>query len=195
MFATRGGRRPGTLPLALFLGGSVVGCAGIPEEAYQLPPSSESVREAQTRVFEVPAEADIMQATVALMQDMEYNFDTIEISLGVLSGSKVVEADSVGKNVGLIAADIALGVLSVLTGSMPGGSLYAGADDEIKLTVTLVVLPSQEKEGYYSARITIRSELIDKMDRVREVLLIENPVVFQEIFEKLSKSLYLEGVK
>ncbi|MDH4040021.1 MAG: hypothetical protein OEV88_05160 [Gammaproteobacteria bacterium] len=173
----------------------MAGCESIPEEAYRLPPSSQGVREAQTRTFEVPAEANILQASVALMQDMDYNFDTIEYPLGVLSGSKTVDADSIARNAGLVAADIALVILAVIGGQVPGGSLYAQADDEIKLTVTMVVLPSLENEGQYTARITIRSELVDKSDHVKKVVMIEDPVVYQEIFEKLSKSLFLEGVQ
>lgn len=180
---------------ALLLCGLVAGCESIPEEAYWLPPSSQSVREAQTRTFEVPSEVNILQASVALMQDMEYNFDTIEYPLGVLSGSKTVDADSMLRNAGLVAADIVLSLLSIVGGTAPGGSLYAGADDEINLTVTMVVLPSLDSEGQYSARITIRSELIDKSDRVKKVRMIDNPALYQEIFEKLSKSLFLEGVK
>ena len=104
MIAFRAARR--RLQLAtLMLAGCVAGCAGIPEEAYRLPPSSPGVREAQTRTFEVPDEASILQVAVALMQDMEYNFDTIEYELGILSGSKVVDADSMAQQTGLIIAD------------------------------------------------------------------------------------------
>jgi hypothetical protein len=179
---------------ALLLVGSVAGCTSIPEEAYQLPPSSQSVRDAQTRTFEVPDEANILQVAVALMQDMEYNFDTIEYELGVLSGSKVVDADSLAQLTGAVVADIVLVTLSVFTGMNLGG-VYAGTDDEIGLRITLVVLPSLESEVQYTARITIQSELIDKGGRVKKVHMIENPVIYQEIFEKLSKSLFLEGVE
>ena len=179
---------------ALLLVGSVAGCTSIPEEAYQLPPSSQSVRDAQTRTFEVPDEANILQVAVALMQDMEYNFDTIEYELGVLSGSKVVDADSLAQLTGAVVADIVLVTLSVFTGMNLGG-VYAGTDDEIGLRITLVVLPSLESEVQYTARITIQSELIDKGGRVKKVHMIENPVIYQEIFEKLSKSLFLAGVE
>ena len=181
---------------ALLLVGSVAGCTSIPEEAYQLPPSSQSVRDAQTRTFEVPDEANILQVAVALMQDMEYNFDTIEYELGVLSGSKVVDADSLAQQTGAVVADIVLVTLSVFTGTgMSLGGVYGGTDDEIGLRITLVVLPSLESEVQYTARVTIQSELIDKGGRVKKVHMIENPVVYQEIFEKLSKSLFLAGVE
>ena len=181
---------------ALLLVGSVAGCTSIPEEAYQLPPSSQSVRDAQTRTFEVPDEANILQVAVALMQDMEYNFDTIEYELGVLSGSKVVDADSLAQQTGAVVADIVLVTLSVFTGTgMSLGGVYGGTDDEIGLRITLVVLPSLESEVQYTARVTIQSELIDKGGRVKKVHMIENPVIYQEIFEKLSKSLFLAGVE
>jgi hypothetical protein len=195
MPAVAGLRHSGGLLSALLLCALVAGCESIPEEAYRLPPSSQSLREAQTRTFDVPAEADILQASVALMQDMEYNFDTIAYPLGVLSGSKTVDADSLARNAGLVAADIVLTILSVMAGQPPGGSLYAAADDEINLRVTMVVLPSLENKGQYTARITIRSELVDKSDHVKKVVMIEDPVVYQEIFQKLSKSLFLEGVQ
>jgi hypothetical protein len=196
MSAFRGSSGRGGLVGAFLLCGCVAGCESIPEEAYQLPASSQSVREAQTRKFDVPAETNILQASVALMQDMDYNFDTIDYQLGVLVASKVVDADSALKNAGLIAADIAMILLSALGGSSSvGGGAYLGADDQIKLTATLVVLPSLEEDGHYTARVTIQSELLDKMDRVKKVVMIEDPVVYQEIFEKLSKSLFLEGVK
>ncbi len=194
MQAVRGSRSRQCLSGVLVLGALLAGCGGIPEEAYRLPPTSLDVREAQSRTYDVPDETNILQASVALMQDMEYNFDTIEYPLGVLSGSKVVDADSLLQKAGLLAADIAMAVLAVIGGQVPGGSAYAGADDEIKLTVTFVVLPRLDNEGQYTARVTIRSELIDKTDRVKKVRMIDNPVIYQEIFEKLSQAIFLEGV-
>ena len=177
------------------LAGFVAGCSSvIPKEAYRLPQSSLSEREAQTRTFDVASDSEILQASVALLQDMEYNVDTIEHPLGVLSASKVVDADSALQKAGLVAADVVLSILSILSGTIPSGSAYAGADDEISLKITLVVLPSMAREGQHTARITIQSVLIDKSERVKEVGLIEDPLVYQEVFEKLSKSLVLEGV-
>jgi hypothetical protein len=125
---------------------------------------------------------------------MEYNVDTIEQPLGVLSASKVVDADSARQKAALVAADIALAILSIMSGTSVGGSALAGADDQISLKITLVVLPSMAREGQHTARITIQRVLIDKSQRVKEVGVIEDPLVYQKVFEKLSKSLVLEGV-
>ncbi len=179
----------------ILLIGLASGCASIPEEAYRLPPSSLSAREAQTRTFDVADESEILQATVALLQDMEYNLDTIEPPLGILSASKVVDADSTRQKAGLIAADVAAVILSVLSGSSPGDSAYDTADDEFRLKITLVVLPSLAREGEHTARITLQQTLIDKAARVKKMGVIDDPVVYQEIFEKLSKALFLEGAE
>jgi hypothetical protein len=182
------------LPCMIVLTGFVAGCSSIPKKAFRLPQSSLSEREAQTRSFDVASDSEILQVSVALLQDMEYNVDTIEHPLGVLSASKVVDADSAQQKAGLIAVDVALGILSILSGTTPSGSAYAGADDEISLKITLVVLPSMAREGQHTARITIQRVLIDKSERVKEVGVIDDPLVYQKVFEKLSKSLVLEGV-
>ena len=169
-------------------------CSGtrIPDEAYQLPPSTLKARQAQTRTLEVSDEAAILQAAVALLQDMEYNIDFVEYPLGILSASKVVDADDAKQKALLISADVALAVLSVLTGTSPSGSAYATADDKIDLKITLVVLPSLASQGEFVVRATLQSSLITKSDNIKQVMLVDNPSVYQEIFEKLYKSASLE---
>jgi len=178
--------------LVLAVGVCAGGCAGTPETAYRLPPSTLDVRTMQTRSFEVSDEADIIGASVALLQDMEYNVDEVEPALGLLTASKTVDADSESQKAGLIALDVLAGVFATLGGGSPGGSAYMSADDRIDLDLTLVVLPSLAREGDYTARFTIQSTLWDKSDRLKEEGAIEDPAVYQEIFDKLSKALFLE---
>jgi hypothetical protein len=169
------------------------GCAtGPPEEAYRLPPTTLEVREMETRTFEAN-EKMIIGACVALLQDMEYNIDAVETQLGVLTASKVVDADSVAQKAGLIALDVVNVIVSALAGGSPGGSAYQGADDKIGLDLTLVVLPSLAREGDYTARFTVQTTLYDKAGRVKERNVTQEPLVYQEIFEKLSKALFLES--
>ena len=172
------------------------GCASnpIPDEAYQLPPSTLKARQVQTRIFEVSDETEILQAAVALLQDMEYNIDSVEYPLGILSASKVVDADDATQKALLISADVALAVLSILTGTSPSGSAYATADDKIDIKITFVVLPSLGSQGKFAVRATSQSSLITKSKRIKNVALIDDPRVYQEIFEKLYKSALLEKV-
>lgn len=177
---------------AIVLLAVAVGCAsGPPKEAFRLPATSLEVRELQTRTFEAD-EAEILSASVALLQDMEYNVDEVEIDLGVLSASKIVDADSSAQKAGLIALDVVSILLAAISGSTPGGSAYATADDQLGLKMTLVVLPSLAREGEYIARVTVQSALFDKSGQTKELSFVESPDVYQEIFSKLSKALFLE---
>ena len=51
----------------------------------------------QTRKLEAPSEIAILTATIAVLQDMEFNVDRIEKSLGVITASKVSDADRFGR--------------------------------------------------------------------------------------------------
>ena len=186
-------KRKGAKLLTVYLLVWACGCSSIPDEAYRLPQSSLDARTMQTFTFEGADEAKILGATVALIQDMEYNLDEVERPLGVLTASKTVDADSAKQKAGLLALDVGLIILSVLSGSSPGGSALAGADDEIELDLTFVVMPSLVREDAHTARLTLQRTLIDKSERIKERGVIEEPQVYQEIFDKLAKSVFLEG--
>jgi hypothetical protein len=81
------------------------GCATkIPEDALRLPESTLDIRSIQTRTFAAPSENEILAATIAALQDMEYNIDRIEKPLGVITASKVSDADSAGETTALVQA-------------------------------------------------------------------------------------------
>ena len=175
-------------------------CSSIPEAAYRLPSNSLDDRVVQTREFEVNEEAEIIQASVAVLQDMEYNLDVIERPLGVLTASKTVDADSDLEKAGLIAAEVGMLALATIgaalgggTGGYEPGSAYATAEDEIALQLTMVVLPSLSDEGVYTVRMTIQETLLNKAGQIKERGTITEPVVYQEVFDRLSKALFLEG--
>ena len=84
----------------LLLIASLAGCAtAIPEAALRLPESTPDVRSMQTRTLEASSELDILTATIAMIQDMEFNVERIEKPLGVITASKVSDgaAAAVGK--------------------------------------------------------------------------------------------------
>jgi len=175
------------LAVALLLGA----CAGnrVPADALRLHESSLELRSKQSRIFEAESEAAILAASVAVLQDMEYNLELIEKPLGVLTASKKVDADSTSQKVGLITLD----VLCAMTGS--SCSNYSTASDEQVVTLTLVVTPSLARPNDFVARVTIQYVEFDKMHRVKVRSVIEDPEVYQEIFTKLSQSLFLGGTE
>ena len=164
------------------------GCAtAIPEAALRLPESTLDLRSIQTRTLEASSEINILTATIAVLQDMEFNIDRIEKPLGVITASKVSDADSKSEKTGLFFLDM----LCAIGG---GGGCDAGstASDDQHITLTMVVLPSLSRDGEYSVRITIQRVIYDKMDRIKVLERIDNAETYQTIFDNLRKSLFLQ---
>ena len=173
-----------SLLLVALLGGCA---ASIPESALRLPESTLEVRSIQTRTLEAPSEIDILTATIAVLQDMEFNIERIEKPLGVITASKVADADSASEKTGLFFLDM----LCALGGSGDCHAMTTAQDDQ-HITLTLVVLPSLARDGEFTARITIQRVIYDKMDRIKVLERIDDPETYQQIFDNLRKSLFIQ---
>jgi len=164
------------------------GCAAsIPDAALRLPESTLEVRSIQTRTLEAPSEIDILAATIAVLQDMEFNIERIEKPLGVITASKVTDADSANEKTGLFFLD----VLCALGGNSDCQAMSTAQDDQ-HITLTMVVLPSLAQRGEYKVRITIQRVIYDKMDRIKVLERIDNAETYQQIFDNLRKSLFIQ---
>ena len=177
-----------TLWLPLLVVGVISGCAAtIPDDALRLPASTLDIRSIQTRTFASPSENEILAATIAALQDMEYNIDRIEKPLGVITASKVSDADSAVETTAFVILD----VLCAISG---GGGCDASrsASDEQHITLTMVVLPSLAREREYVARITIQRVIFDKAERIKVLEQIDDAAIYQEIFDNLSKAIFIQ---
>ncbi len=174
----------GSLLLIAVLGGCA---ASIPEAALRLPESTLEVRSIQTRALAAPSEIDILTATIALLQDMEFNIERIEKPLGVITASKVTDADSASEKTGLFFLDLLCAV-----GGGSGCDAMSTARDDQHITLTMVVLPSLARSGEYTVRITIQRVIYDKMDRIKVLERIDDAETYQQIFDNLRKSLFIQ---
>ncbi len=174
----------GSLLLIAVLGGCA---ASIPEAALRLPESTLEVRSIQTRALAAPSEIDILTATIALLQDMEFNIERIEKPLGVITASKVTDADSASEKTGLFFLDL----LCALGGGSGCDAMSTARDDQ-HITLTMVVLPSLARSGEYTVRITIQRVIYDKMDRIKVLERIDDAETYQQIFDNLRKSLFIQ---
>ncbi len=164
------------------------GCAAsIPEAALRLPESTLDVRSIQTRTLAAPSEIDILTATIAVLQDMEFNVERIEKPLGVITASKVTDVDSAAEKAGLFFLDVLCSV-----GGGGGCDALSSAKDNQHITLTMVVLPSLARSEEYTVRITLQRVIYDKMDRIKVLERIDDAETYQDIFDNLRKSLFIQ---
>lgn len=176
--------------LTLVLAAGFAGCAAdppYPEDALRLEESTLEVRAVQTRKIEAPSEAAILAAMVAVLQDMEFAIDRIEKPLGVISASKVSDADDPGEKRVLFFLD-----LLCAAGGGGGCDYMSTARDEQHIVLTMVALPSYSGSGEYSVRITMQRNIIDKDGRVKLGQRITAPEIYQTAFDNLRKALFIE---
>lgn len=166
-----------TLPLSLVL---LVSCTSIPKDALSLSPESLQQRQMQTRRFETTDEAKILAACAGLLQDMGFNLDESETELGVIVGSK--ERSAVN------AAQVAGAIVIALLG---GG--HIPTDKVQKMRVCIVSRPIGEKKESIAVRVTFQRIVWNDQGQVTKREGIVDPKVYQEFFEKLSKSIFLEA--
>lgn len=177
------------LLLGVALCGLVSGCAidQIPEEALRLEATALETRSVQTRKLAAPSETAILTATIAVLQDMEFNIDRIEKPLGVITASKVSDADDKGEKTGLFLLDL-------LCSAGGGGDCnnMSTAKDEQRIIMTMVVLPSLERSDEYSVRVTMQRIIFDKEQRVKILERITAPEIYQTVFDNLRQALFIE---
>jgi len=169
------------LTLLLFSLVLLVAChPRIPEEALMLDSESLEQRQLQTRVFQTDDEAEVLAACSALLQDLGFNIDESECKLGVIVGSKDRSAVSAGQVIGSI-------FVALLTGAaMP-------VDKNQKMRACIVTKPIGDERRTTAVRVTFQRIVWDTQGKITKRECLTDPKIYQEFFEKLSKSLFLEA--
>ena len=161
---------------------TLTGCASIPDDALKLSPDSLERRVLQTRRYEGISEQDILAASAGVIQDLGFNLDESETKLGVIVGSKDRDAVDAGQVVGAV-------VLALLGASTP-------IDSHQKLRASLVVRPADENRGEkHLVRVTFQRMVWNTHGQLSRIEALDEPEMYQEFFERLSKSVFLEGHK
>jgi hypothetical protein len=171
---------------ALLLGCSLLslgGCATIPPDALVLTPDSLERRQLQTRRIDGISEKDLLSAAVGVLQDLGFEIDESETKLGLVVASKDRSAFTPSQLVGAFA-------LALLGVQMP-------IDQTQKIRVSLVTHPALGSDGMpvpdsQVIRITIQRIVWSTENQVTRIESIEEPEIYQQFYEKLSKSIFLE---
>lgn len=162
-----------------------VSCAPtIPKEALQLSKESLKERQLQTRRFDTD-EKTLLSASAAVLQDLGFNINESETDLGLIACSKQREAVSAGQIVGAI-------FLALLTGAV------TPVDKEQLIRASLVTRPvhidkTDKSKCQTAVRITFQRIVSNTQGQITRREGINEPKIYQEFFDKLSQSLFLEA--
>ncbi len=164
-------------------------CESVPSNAFRIPESSLSTRQMQTREYAELDDGTILSASVAVLQDMGYAIDEIEVELGVLSASKRADATNKLEAFGTLTVDAMQCVFTLMLACTR--KHYKEIDDVQDIRLTLIAGP-QQLSGDVPVRITIQRVIWDKAGRLSEQETITDPSVYDAMFAKLSKAVFLE---
>lgn len=156
----------------------------IPKEALQLSKESLKNRQLQTRRFDTDEET-LLSASAAVLQDLGFNINESETKLGVIVCSKKRTATNAGQVVGAI-------FLALLTG------VATPIDKEQLIRASLITNPitvdkSDKSKCQTAVRITFQRIVTNTQGQISRRECINEAKIYQEFFDKLSQSLFLEA--
>ena len=171
------------------------GCARDPNQVAMevgAPPGAEDGvstiewRALQTRRFETDDGLKILHAATGTLQDLGFTIVESSADVGVVVASKQRDAEESGQ----IAGQVMVAVLAGLFGSYHNPTW----DKEQSIYVTLIASPiansrMTEVRALFDRRLTNNHGLLWRTE------LIEDPEIYQEFYDKLSKGLLLEAHK
>lgn len=170
-----------TSTLALLL----TGCEVLPDDTFIVTTELLKQRVIETRRYEGIKEPDLLSACANVLQDLGYNLENSETKLGVITASKQRDATNAGE----VAAMIIVALLG-------GGATPISKDQTIR--VALVARPITEDgkilENKHFVRVTFQ-RIVRRTDNSVYVETLKDPKLYEEFFEKVSKSVFLEAQK
>lgn len=181
------------------------GCATqIPPEALQMQPDTLANRQLQSRKYDIKSEKELLSASSAVLQDMGFNLDESQTSLGVIVASKSRSATDGGQ----IAGAIVMGFLF--------GAAAMSYDKNQKIRASLVTKPAAtnnpiqvavempkgktikfdqpvESGAGYVVRVTFQRLVWNQNGILTKIEGINEPDIYREFYDKLSKSVFLQA--
>lgn len=164
----------------------VAGCVTIPPDTFVVTPALLEQRQLETRRYDGIKEEGLLTASTNLLQDLGFNLENSETKLGVLTASKQRDATNWKE---ILAA--------IVVASLGGGSMPVSKDQTIR--VALVVRPVIASDGKFMennhfVRVTFQ-RLVRRTDNSQYAETLRDPQLYQDFYERLSKSVFLEAQK
>ena len=166
-----------SLSLAVALIGTLSSCNQIPKDLLRSKAPTLEIRRMQMRKFDSGDEKSVLMACGGLLQDLGFNITESDVSSGLIVGQK----DRSAVEAGQVVAKVAFAIL--------GGNLQIDKNQRIKASV--VTRPIDSKST--AVRVTFQRLVFNEMNLQTRAEALSDPAQYQEFFDKLSKSLFLNA--
>lgn len=176
----------------------------IPPEALQFQPDNLQNRQLQSRKYDIRSEKELLSASNNVLQDMGFNLDESNMPLGVIVASKSRDATEAGQ------------VAGAMFMAFMFGANAASYDKVQKIRASLVTKPAstnnpievdvKTKSGKqikfeqqvpmpdsYIVRVAFQRMVWNQKGIMTKIEGINDPEIYQEFFDKLSKSVFLQA--
>ncbi len=188
----------------------VAGCANkIPKDALQLSPTALADRQMQTRRFETANYDKMLTAASHVFQDLGFNLDETDRTLGLLVGSKKSSAVSGGQVFGSILLALFTGVAQPIDKEQTIRASLVMREIQNTITPTAKPVVTTTKRGktkrgsavahrepqptQSTVRITFQRVVINDRGMITRTEQINDAKIYQEFFDKLSQAVFLEA--
>jgi hypothetical protein len=181
------------------------GCATtIPPEALQMQPDTLANRQIQSRKYDIKTEKELLSASAAVLQDMGFNLDESQTSLGVIVASKSRDAKDGGQIAGAIVMAFLFGAaaMSYDKNQKIRASLVtkpAATNNPIKVEISPKDAKSIKFDQQVDAssgfivRVTFQRLVWNQNNVLTKIEGINDPAIYTEFYDKLSKSVFLQA--
>lgn len=164
----------------------LTGCQANPNEiAMQVgapPAGAVELRSMQSKRFDSTNSVAIMNAATQTLQDLGFTIQESASAVGVLSASKQRDAEEAGQIAGAVAL--------TFVGALFGAYVEPTWDKDQTINVTVVEFPVAGNQQV-DLRVSFDRNVRNNRNVQRAEIIME-PKIYQEFFEKFSKSLMLE---
>lgn len=152
---------------------------GPPRSAFTLSEPTLQIRERSTRRFDTTDELMLLRASAALLQDLGFTIEESELPLGLIVATKDRSAVE-GRQV---AGKVAMLLLF---------RKNVAIDKQQQFRASLVTRPFGNQ---VIVRVTFQRVVWDENGRISKLERLDVPTDYQEFFDKLARSVFLEAHK
>lgn len=163
------------------------------EPLFRVNPTSEQDLANQTRRFNTGDREGVLFAGASVLQDMGFKVTGGERRFGLLIGEKTAEVTGAG--VVHAIGEAALVTMTVILSVAVGENLVMDLPEQVAQRIHVSLLVSDAGDGEHElteVRISLDRDMIyDHGGTIPDHT--ELPLVYREFFDKLARSVYLEG--